>query len=293
MKKGEFKKGAAKKRSLIKLILITFFVLVLLIGVISLIVGLKNIIEYSNENEDSKLVSQDVATSSTPIVMNNVVLGAVSDKKWVASEKFFFYGNNTVGNKLDVYTAQGKKGSYQVEGTDKNSNGTVFITTTNSNKNDEYIAVATSDDNVMPQPAIEIETITEQDYKKAKSGLGMYRLLNPSIDIKNAYNVRIDGENSGIIYVITSRVKKYLGGYSAIVYSDYNDYTKLIKYSYVADLNNSSDWPIYSFKFLVDLNKDGKNEIVLQETKENKVEYDVIEYNNGKFTQVLTSSIDI
>ena len=58
-------------------------------------------------------------------------------------------------------------------------------------------------------------------------------------------------------------------------------------------MDDASDWPIYSFKFVGDINEDGTSEIVIQETKEFEVIYDILEYRNGKFVEVLSASTKI
>ena len=45
----------------------------------------------------------------------------------------------------------------------------------------------------------------------------------------------------------------------------------------------------YSLNFVADLNGDGINELLIQETKEFEVKYDVIEYKNNNFYEILSS----
>lgn len=292
--KNSFKKNSAKKRSFTRSLLIILCVIILLIGIFLLAISLKNIIEVSNIDEDAKVVSDDIVSSSTPILVNNLLLGAVYDKTWISSEKFYFYGKITKDTSVDVYTANGKKGTYKLETMTKSATGSdIYISTSNTNKNDEYVAVATSDKDIMPNPAKDYTNISDVDYESIKSALGVYRLLNSSIYIVKAYDINIDTSTKGIIYIVNNEVGKGMGGYSAVIYTDISGKSKIIKYSFVSNLKKSSDWPIYDFKFIADLNQDGKNEIIIQETKEFDVKYDIIEYRDGKFVEVLSSEMKI
>ena len=97
--------------------------------------------------------------------------------------------------------------------------------------------------------------------------------------------------NIGRIFCITNEVGKYSGGYSAVIYIANTGESKIIKYSYVKNFKKSSDWPIYSFKFIADLNNDGTNEVIIQEVKEFEAKYDIIEFKNDNFIEVLSSEL--
>lgn len=291
--KEKFKKNSAKTKKIFSKLLIFLFVMILLIGVILLTVGMKNIIEIYKVNDDAKNVSDDVAKKSSPIIINNLLLGAVYNNTFVSSERFYFAGENKEGTKIDVYTNTGKKGTYELEQLTKDtSSSAVYITNTNSNKNDEYISIGTISKDIMPIPATETN-ILDEDYSKVKKALGIYKVFNPSVDIKKVYNIQIENGNKGKIYIVNSQIGKYFGGYSSVIYIRDNGDTSLLKYNYIANLNNSSDWPIYSFNFVADLNQDNKNEVIIQETREFSVSYDVLEYRNNKFVEVLSSEMKI
>lgn len=100
-----------------------------------------------------------------------------------------------------------------------------------------------------------------------------------------------NGENGKIICA-TSDGKNKFGVYSVVIYST-GKTAKIIKYNYVKDINSSVDWPIYSLKFVYDLNMDGISEIVIQETNEYEIKYSVMEYKNNKFYEVLSEKIKI
>ena len=290
--KNKFKKNSANKKHLLNKFAIMIFVIILLIGTFLLYLGIKNIIEISKIDDSAKFVSDEVAANSTPILVNNLLVGSVYNGTWVSSEKFYFYGNVKEQNKIDVYTTAGKKGTYELQNVTKDAkSSSVYISNTNTNKSDEYVAVQTSNNNIMPLPAKEYTNITDEDYGFVKKALGLYRIFNPSINIINAYDISIDSNTMGKIYVVTNEPKKYMGSYSAVIYRNYNGEVKVIKYSYVSNLKKSEEWPVYSFKFIADLNGDNKNEIILQETKEFYTKYDVIEYRDDKFVEVLSSKM--
>lgn len=293
--KKEFSKNNAKKKNIARNIVIILCVIFLVLGIVLLTISIKNIIQVSNKDNSSINVSQDVASKSTPIVINNLLLGAIyNNDTWVSSEKYYFYGNFNTNLSLDVYTSNGKKGKFKVEEMTKDTKGSaVYISTTNSNKNAEYIAVNSDGKDIMPNPALKVNNMTDEDYDNVKEAIGIYSLLNSSINIVEAYDINIDTTTKGRIYVVTNKSGKGMGGYSAVIYTDMSGKSKIVKYSFVANLKNSSDWPIYSFKFIADLNKDGKNELIIQETREFDVNYCVLEHRNNKFVEVLSSEMKI
>lgn len=292
--KNKFSKNSAKKKNTIKFVVIITCIILLITGIILLIIGSKNIIEVTNTNDDAKFVSDDIAKNSNAILVNNLLVGAVYKDNWVSSERFYFLSDNKEGTKVDVYTKSGKKGTYELQNITKGANeSAVYISTSNSNKNDEYIATTISNKDIMPLPAQKNNNISEDEKILVKKSLGKYKVLNSSVRIQEAYDVQIDNSNKGKIYVVNSESGKNMGGYSGIIYIRDNGEAYIVKYSYVANLKKSSDWPIYSFKFIADLNQDGKCELIIQETKEFSVSYDVIEYSNNKFVQVLSSSMKI
>ena len=45
------------------------------------------------------------------------------------------------------------------------------------------------------------------------------------------------------------------------------------------------------YKFIADLNNDGTNEVIIQEVKEFEAKYDIIEFKNDNFIEVLSSEL--
>ena len=267
--------------AIVIIITICFFVFVVLKNNI-----VKERIDYSSEN-----VADDIVSNSTPIVINNVVLGASYKNTWVSSESYYFRNHNKI-TEVDVYNETGKKGKYKITNfTNPGSDGAFYVTIDNPNISDEFVAVGASKNDVMMQKVTKISNITDSDIEVVKKALGKYFVFNTSIKINSIHSVTFDNENRGRIICVTNEVGKSSGAYSAIIYESNYGKTEIIKYNYVKDLKKSDEWPIYSFKFVLDLNQDSVNELIIQETKEFEVKYDVIEFRGGKFTEVLSTVV--
>lgn len=287
----KYSKNSSKKRTLLKF-LIGLLVVFLVLNVALLVyILLNNNITYEKYNEDAKFVSEDVAKNSTPIIMDNVLVGGVYDKKWVSSDRYYLNSTNKSNLEIDVYSKTGKKGKYELTSISQASSKTVYSAITNTNLIDEYFAIAKSDTSAMNVAAKKRQTVTENEIKMVKKALGIYRLFNTSVKITEVYDISLSqGENFTLIFA-TNEVGKSTGVYSAVVCVDNMNKAKLVKYSYVRDKDKDADWPIYSLKFVADLNLDGTNEIVLQETKEFEVKYSVLEYEKNEFKEVIGAVI--
>lgn len=293
MRKKSYSKGELKARRGLKyLTILVLFVLVITI-LFFVFVVLKNNIVIEKIDNSASYASDDVVSNSTPIILNNIVLGGVYNNTWVASESYYFRNQNKLTS-IDVYNESGKKGKYDITNfTSPDSTGAYYVTTNNPNSKEEFFAVGSSDENIMMQPSIKQLTITDEDIEIVKEALGKYILLNTSIKINSIHNVNFNMENKGKIICVTNEVGKSSGAYSAVIYVSNFGEAKIVKYNYVKNLDNSSEWPIYSFKFVADLNKDGINDLIIQETREFEVKYDVIEFKNDKFIEVLSTKVKI
>ncbi|MDD3304474.1 MAG: hypothetical protein PHP54_06140 [Clostridia bacterium] len=290
-----YSKTELKKKRWIK-VLITFLLLILVLGIALLVfVGLKKQVNIEKISNVAKERSDEVVEKSTPIIINNLVVGAVYNKEWVASESYYFR-NNTKSSTidLDIYNLTGKKGKFKLTTMTKDAvTGALYAKTDNTNTYDEFIAIASTNNNIMNNAPTKQINITENDINVVKKSLGFLTLFNNSVKITEIYNIVLNMEHRGRIIFVTSEVGKSNGGYSAVIYEDMNKKTTVIKYSFAKDLKNAPEWPIYSFRFTADLNEDGMNEIIIQETKEFKMKYDVIEYKDNKFSEVLSTEIKI
>lgn len=287
----KYSKNSSKKRTLLKFLIGLLVVFLVLSVALLVYILLNNNITYEKYNEDAKFVSEDVAKNSTPIIMDNVLVGGVYDKKWVSSDRYYLNSTNKSNLEIDVYSKTGKKGKYELTSVSQASSKTVYSAITNTNLIDEYFAIAKSDTSAMNVAAKKRQTVTENEIKMVKKALGIYRLFNTSVKITEVYDISLSqGENFTLIFA-TNEVGKSTGVYSAVVCVDNMNKAKLVKYSYVRDKDKAADWPIYSLKFVADLNLDGINEIVLQETKEFEVKYSVLEYEKNEFKEVIGAVI--
>lgn len=288
----KYSKDNLKKKNFLKILIIILVLIVLAsIGLFVYVFVNKNIV-YEKINDNAKFVSDDEAAASMPIIIDNVLVGGLYDKKWVSTEKFYLKSNNKSNVEVDIYNKTGKKGAFVVESISQGSGTTVYSVTTNTNFVDEYFAVPKNDNaNAMLIPAVQKKNVTEDDVKYVERALGIYRLFNTTTKVTEVYDVTLSQGNNGKLIFATNQVGKSIGVYSAVVYVDNNNKPTLLKYNYVRDTKDASNWPIYSFKFIGDLNLDGTSEIIIQETKEFEVKYDIIEYKDNKFNEVLSSII--
>lgn len=289
----KYSKNNLKKKRWIK-ILIVFFAVIFLTSISFLIfINVKNNIVFERIDTTAKEVTDDVVKNSTPIIVNNVVVGATYNKQWVAQESYYFRNESKNNIDIDVYTSEGKKGKYKVtEQIKDDTSPSVIAKTTNPDLTSEFLAVTSSDKNIMTNPATKIDNVTNEDIETVKDALGIYKIFNSSVKINSIYNITLDSSNRGLIYCVTNEPGTS-DAYSAVIYVSNTGDKQIIKYNYINNTKDSSNWPIYDFKFIADFNQDGVNEIVLQEIKEFDVDYDIIEYKDKKFTEVLSTSVKI
>ena len=285
----KYSKNEMKRKSAVKFLIAIFTVILIICVSFFIFVGTKNYIVSEKIDDSAKNQSDDVVKSSTPIVINNVIVGAVYNGNFVASQSYYFR-NDKKNIDVDVYTEDGKKGKYQLTSQEKDTaTSTMYAYVNTPDRASEFIAVASSDKDIMPEPAKKEVDVDNVDIKEVKKALGIYGILNSSVKINSIHDVTLNQNNIGRIFCITNEVGKYSGGYSAVIYIANTGESKIIKYSYVKNFKKSSDWPIYSFKFIADLNNDGTNEVIIQEVKEFEAKYDIIEFKNDNFIEVLSS----
>lgn len=290
---SNYSKSKLKKKRLIPIIIVIFISLLIIASVFVIYLSIKNNIVIEKVDDSAKLISDDVAKKSTPIIVNNIVIGAVNDKTWVSSDKYYFNSSNKENTDIDVYNKTGKAGKYNISKLEKDSdNISPYVVTSRVNKSDEYFAIGANATDNMLVPGVS-ESITDEDYSLTKKALGMYRMLNSSIKISSVYDIEVNSELSGKIICVTSKGKNIFGVYSAVVFVDEYNKVTLIKYNYIKNVKKATNWPVYSFEFCADLNSDGQNELILQETYESSIKYDILEYRDNKFYEVLSSSLKI
>ena len=225
--------------------LISIFVVLLVIGIVLLACFCFNDrIEIESQKNDAINVSDDVALNSTPIIIDNLVVGATYNSRWVSANKYYFKSNNKNDCEIDVYNDDVKAGTYKIKEflTDEN---TVFVNTSYPNYVDEYFAIA-KDSNYALVSQFGQTQVEQKDYEYVKKALGLYRLYNTTMNIKNVYNGYINANTPVRILTVTSNGKGMFGGvYSSIILAFPNENkAKILQYSYTKDLENSDDFPI-------------------------------------------------
>lgn len=290
MKKYSKEKLKAK-RGVKAVIVILCIIAIVCIGILAFAFFSKSIVLEKVDSSPSN-VSNDVAANSTPIIINNLIVGGTYDKKWVASEKYYLNSKNGENTEVDAYSKSGKLGKYNVSKISKDSKtASVYTTISKQNLLNEYFAVVTSDKNAMPNPATKIADIDESYIKDVKKTLGIYRIFNMSVKITEVYDVKINENEKGYVIFATNEINKGKGAYSTVIYVSNTGKSKIVKYNYISNKDDAEDWPVYSFNFVADLNGDGINELLIQETKEFEVKYDVLEYKNNNFYEIMSSTV--
>lgn len=286
----KYSKEKLKARRAVKtIILVLAIIAVICIGVLLFSLFSKSIVVEKLDSTPSN-VSDEVASNSTPVIINNLILGATYDKKWVASEKYYLNSKNGENTEIDAYSKEGKMGKYTIGKISKDTKtASIYTTISKQNLLNEYFAVATSQTNVMPNPANKILDIDESYIKDVKKALGIYRIFNMSVKISEVYDITISENEKGYLIFATNEINKGKGAYSAVIYVSNTGKSKIVKYNYINDKENAEDWPVYSLNFVADLNSDGTNELLVQETKEFEVKYDVIEYKNNNFYEIMSA----
>ena len=280
------------KRRIVLPLLIIFFILIILSGILFLWYTLSgNYITIENIDNAAESATVSEATNSNAIIVNGIVLGGTNGNKWVSAEKFYDANSNKAELEVDLYGENAKYGRFKTASIKKYNKSVIYTTIAKEGIPGNYLAV-TSQDNAKVLPGMTNLVTTDEDVKYVKEAIGSYKLINGSVKITEVYGTNINNIADKIICA-TSEKANILGAYSAIVYVT-SDKAYLVKYAYVRDTEDSDRWPVYSLKFVMDLNDDSKPEIVLQETTGNDTTYSVLELrDNNKFYQVLSSTIEL
>lgn len=280
------------KRRIVLPLLIIFFILIILSGILFLWYTLSgNYITIENIDNAAESATVSEATNSNAIIVNGIVLGGTNGNKWVSAEKFYDANSNKAELEVDLYGENAKYGRFKTASIKKYNKSVIYTTIAKEGIPGNYLAV-TSQDNAKVLPGMTNLVTTDEDVKYVKEAIGSYKLINGSVKITEVYGTNINNIADKIICA-TSEKANILGAYSAVVYVT-SDKAYLVKYAYVRDTEDSDRWPVYSLKFVMDLNDDSKPEIVLQETTGNDTTYSVLELrDNNKFYQVLSSTIEL
>ena len=102
------------KRAMIFLVFL--FVALLIAGVVLLFTFcLKDNIEVCKEKNDAVTVSDDVAANSYPIIIDNLVVGATYNSRWVSASKYYLKSNYKNDIEVSVYNKETRAGVYKIK----------------------------------------------------------------------------------------------------------------------------------------------------------------------------------
>lgn len=280
------------KRRIVLPLLIIFFILIILLGVLFLWYTLSgNYITIENVDNKAEGATTSEAANSNAIIVNGIVLGGANGNKWVSADKFYDANSNKAELEVDLFSENAKYGTYKTASIKKYNKSVIYTTIAKEGIPGDYLAL-TSQDTAKVLPGMTNLVATDEDEKYIKEAIGSYKLINGSVKITEVYGTNINNIADKIICA-TCEKANILGAYSAVVYVT-SDTAHLVKYSYVRDTEDSDRWPVYSLKFVMDLNDDSKPEIVLQETTGNDTTYSILELrDNNEFYEVLSSTIEI
>jgi len=285
-------KNLRRQRIIVSLI-IMLIVLIIIFGAIFAYLYSQNYITYGpiNRLDNAEQVESSVIKDADIIILNNVLLGGVNKNTWISANKMYEKVMAERNVEINMYSAEGNLGKFETASF-KNSGDFIYTTTTKVPTPEEYIAVGNASTTPRYMMLDESQP-TENDIKNVKRVLGKYNLLNGTVNIVECYRTSFTNGELGRIYSVTSDGANIFGVYSAVVFSKGKE-SCLIKYSYVKDTELSSAWPVYDIKHVIDINGDGRCELILQETTASEINYLVEEYvDNGTFNEVLKVTIDI
>lgn len=288
----KYKKNNLGKRRILKFIMLLLAIVLILGITLFIYILVNNNINYTLKNDEASGATTNEAKNSSPIIINNILLGGVYNSKFVSADKFFFNSNNKNGTKIDMYSSEGKIGEYEIKGIKKGDSKTIYIETSKENLTTEYFGIKSDIQNGFKK-LNKYDNISEDEIKSIKKSFGIYSILNSSFKIVDSYEIRTT-DNTLKIFTVSNEPGKGMGAYSAlVVYDELTKKSQCIKYNYVRNVKDAKDFGIISLKFVLDANGDGTAEIIIQETKEFEVIYSVFENIKGKYYLVLSSEISI
>ena len=279
-------KKKSKGKNIIPIIIILTMILLISLAIL-IYIYTQNYINVEYVDKESMNIKSDEVISVSPIIINNVVVGGVSDNgKWLSKDNMFGKANLTKGSEIDMYNLDGKMGTFEIYSVSHDSEKEItYAVPLKDIVGQEYVAVSKSDNNAMIRKLVKI-TPTDVDEKYVKKALGKYKLFNNTVKVNEVYEGYLGGDVKTRLITATSNGKNRFGVYSIVLYVQ-DDRCKIIKYSYVKNTKSAIDWPVYSIKFACDLNYDGNYELIIQETRELKMKYSVLEFKKDKYYEVM------
>lgn len=273
------------------LIIILFIIIVIGIAFVAYI-KINNVIEFTNVDKSAMNISDEKAKLSTPIIVNNIVLGGVYKSEWVSTARYYNMSDFKKDIELRFYGKEGSSGVFTLLEVGKSLSNIIGLTDTTNTIN-EYVGII-NEEQLSYIPLIsKSEDIDSNKYNdKIKEVLGVYNIFNNSVNINKVHECYINNTDKATILEVTSNSNgNASGAYSAIIMIDNTGKAYLLKYNYVHNKEKAEDFKIYSVKFVIDLNDDGINEIITSGTDEFETMYSVLEFKKSKFVEVLSESL--
>lgn len=284
-------KKVKNKKTVLILLIVIFIIILVLAGLFLFYTFSGNYINISLKDDSANNVDASLAKDSDIIIVNGVVLGASKNNKWISASKYYDANNSKSGIDVELFSDNKEYGQYKTASIKRYDKSVVYTTIARATLPEKYLALTYSDD-VEVMPGMTKLKETEDDINYVLDAIGSYKLINGSVKINEVYGTKIN-ENTDKIICATSSNKNLLGVYSVVVFVSGNK-AHLVKYSYVRNTDNSDKWPVYSLLFVMDLNKDSKPEIVLQELTGKNVSYSVLELReNNNFYEILRTTLAI
>ncbi|MBR6689185.1 MAG: hypothetical protein IKL68_04135 [Clostridia bacterium] len=283
-------KKARKTRMLIPILIVLCIIVIITCIAFIIYILSGNYITYSKEYTSNTIPSEAIIKESNVIIYNGILLGSSKDGVWIPAEKYYEAKAGTNNIEVNLYSKESLYGTFNTASIRKHREGLIYTTIGKDTLPEQYLAISSNvSKNLVFAKQVEG---TKQDEKYVKEALGSYKFLNSGVKITEIYSANIEGINDKIICA-TAKKAGILGVYSAVVYVTNNE-AYLVKYAYVRDTKNAESWPVYSVKYIKDLNGDNKPELILEEVTGNFVHYTVQELrDNHTFYQVLRVGIEL
>ena len=281
-----------KKNYIVIILILIFISIIIIAGSFLLYIYTQNYIKIEKIDKRAYNQKTEIISQASPIYINNLLIGAVSSEKWVSKDSIYNQGSKVKLEKIDIYDLTGKIGTYDIkEINNTGKEGNIYIKTNRLASTSEYIGIVSSGKDIVGGQT-SISNSLARDEADVIRALGVYKLLNNTVKVNEVYSVTLKNGENGRIICATSDGNNKLGLYSTVVYVT-DKGSRIIKYCYVKDSKKAVDWPIYSVKFVYDLNSDGSKEVIIQETNEYETKYAVMEYRQNNFYEVLSEKIKI
>lgn len=280
-----------KREKSIKRYFVLAVIVLLFIGGITgtIIYFLKTRSIYVKENIlEQKNISDVEIKQANPIILNNILMGAWSDKNWINAEKYVKQVETLKEKEASFYDENGKIATNAL-GEVKLDNGCYWVYSERKNISSGFIATTTVN-NMLPREYTKVDlngdmkTYTDS-VKKILNNNG---IMNNTVKLRSIYEVMLENrQDKGYIIIASNDISENNGVYSLILYVKGNN-TEVVKLSY-SNKENTKNWPFYDLLYLADINGDGTEEIAIQEIKEMNIKQSIIEYRKEKFYEVLST----